>query len=250
MIAGAANGRTLLTDEVIEKLLEFIRDRGLGIGDRLPTEAELTGMFGVSRIVIRESIKALSFLGLLDTRPRRGTVVGALDVERLGRCLSFQMGITRYPRQAILEARRTIEVSHLELVAEHLTAGGIESLMAEVLACETCARNADFDGFSAHDERLHEILLEIGGNPILLTFCTLLKQYFTAQGAHDDFTREDMLDAAREHRQVVEALRDHNIRLAKGTLLKHLAHAAKHAKTGAQPIGQPPTQKNTAEEPQ
>ncbi|MBN1557505.1 MAG: FadR family transcriptional regulator [Lentisphaerae bacterium] len=225
MIRDVANGRTLLTDEVIEKLLQLIQERGLKQGDRLPTEAELTELFGVSRIVVRESVKALSFFGLLNTKTRRGTVIGALDMERLGRCLSFQMGISRYPRREILEARTTIEVGHLELVSRNLNDAGIAGLMGAVEGCEAAARAHDPDAFTEHDRALHSQLLEIGGNPILVTFCTLLKQYFRPAASHACKVG-DMPAVAREHRGIVEALRDGNLLLAQGLLLKHLQRAA------------------------
>jgi GntR family transcriptional repressor for pyruvate dehydrogenase complex len=220
-IAGNHRGRTLLTDDVTEKILQLIKDRDLAEGDRLPTEAELTEMFGVSRIVVRESIKALSFFGLLDTRARRGSVVGSLDVERLGRCLSFQMGVAHYSREAILEARITIEVSHLSLVAKNLTEESVQQLMEFVMACEDAALQNDPAAFSEHDRDMHTLMLEVGGNPILMTFCALLRQYFTEEG-YSSLTQKQMLESAHEHRVFIEALRDHNVLLARGMLLKHL----------------------------
>jgi GntR family transcriptional regulator, transcriptional repressor for pyruvate dehydrogenase complex len=231
MIVASPQSRTLLTDEVVEHILNLIQDRGLTQGDRLPTEAEMTELFGVSRVVVRESIKALSFLGLLETRTRRGSVVGQLDVGRLGRCLSFQMGIGRYPRRDILDARITIEVGHLDMVVRNLDAAGVKLLMDAVEGCEASARVLDAASFTEYDRLLHTRLLEIGGNPILMTFCTLLKQYFRpeSQACRDS----EMAVVAQEHRAIVEGLRDGNLLLAQGMLLRHLQRVERDELTDA-----------------
>ncbi|MCF7837847.1 MAG: FCD domain-containing protein [Candidatus Marinimicrobia bacterium] len=211
-----------MTDQVTEKIRNLIIDQGLTEGDRLPTELELTQMFGVSRIVVREAIKSLSFLGILDTKPRRGTVVGALDMERLGRCLSFHGAVTNYPRSEILEARIAIEVSHLELVAERLTEDATARLMKQVERLEHAAEHNDAHEFKRRDSAYHRMLLEIGGNPILMTFCDLLKQYFR-DDAPLHMSQAELFVVVQEHRMIVEALQEKNLPLAQGMLKRHLS---------------------------
>jgi GntR family transcriptional regulator, transcriptional repressor for pyruvate dehydrogenase complex len=218
----AESGKELLTDQVTDKLRDLIIDRGLMEGDRLPTEQDLTEMFGVSRIVVREAIKSLSFLGILDTKPRRGTVVGSMDIDRLGRCLSFHGAVTNYPRSEILEARIAIEVSHLELVAERLTDDAHRRLLDQVERLEDAAERNDPHEFARHDSAYHRILLEIGGNPILMTFCDLLKQYFRNDAALH-MSQADLFVVVQEHRTIVEALREKNLPLAQGMLKRHLS---------------------------
>jgi GntR family transcriptional regulator, transcriptional repressor for pyruvate dehydrogenase complex len=215
------NGKGLLTDQITQRIQNLIIERNLGEGDRLPTEAELTAMFGVSRIVVREAIKSLSFLGMLDTRPRRGTVVGTLDMERLGRCLSFHGAVSSYPRPTILEARIVLEVGHLDLAVKAMDgpmAGRLLELADKGLAE---AGAGDTKGFADTDNAFHALLLETGGNPILMTFCDVLKKYF----GHDmdkGCSRESMRIAAQEHRLIVEALQEGNLTLAKGMMQRHL----------------------------
>ena len=68
---------------VAEKIKDLIIEQELRPGDRLPTEQELADRFGVSRISVREATKALGFLGIIDSAPRRGLTVGSLDMSRV-----------------------------------------------------------------------------------------------------------------------------------------------------------------------
>src|SRR5258708_7964219 len=106
----AAAPEGLSSDAVIERLKRLIAERGLRIGDRLPTENRLAEDFGVSRVTVREATKALRFLGILRSAPRRGLTVGNLDFVQLRRCLDFHLHITAYPREQLLRARMIIEM--------------------------------------------------------------------------------------------------------------------------------------------
>ena len=63
-----------MADRVAHSLLEYLlRSDQVKIGDRLPSDRELADAFGVGRSAVREALKALSFLGLLEIRPGSGT---------------------------------------------------------------------------------------------------------------------------------------------------------------------------------
>jgi len=68
--------RTQLSEMVASRIRDHIIEHSLGEGDRLPTEHELADQFGVSRGSIREATKALGFLGIIRSAPRRGLTVG------------------------------------------------------------------------------------------------------------------------------------------------------------------------------
>lgn len=98
-----------LTELAIDKIRGLIKDGGLGPGDRLPPEAQLSDLLGVSRGSTREAVRALVAVGVLDVRRGDGTFVTNLSAETLltglGRAVEF-MG-----EESILElveARRVI----------------------------------------------------------------------------------------------------------------------------------------------
>src|SRR3984957_7538286 len=97
--------RRNLSEVVADRIRQYIIDNRLKPGDRLPTEQELSDRFGVSRVSTREATKALGFLGIIDAAPRRGLVVGQIDMKRVTSYLSFHLAIADFPRAQLLDAR-------------------------------------------------------------------------------------------------------------------------------------------------
>jgi DNA-binding FadR family transcriptional regulator len=89
--------RRNLSEVVADRIRQYIMDNRLKPGDRLPTEQELSDRFGVSRVSTREATKALGFLGIIDAAPRRGLVVGRVDMKRVTNYLSFHLAISDSP---------------------------------------------------------------------------------------------------------------------------------------------------------
>ena len=78
-----------LTDEAIDKIKEMIISGGCGPGDRLPREADLAAELGLSRNSLREAVKALTLINVLDVRQGDGTYVTSLAPSLLLEALSF-----------------------------------------------------------------------------------------------------------------------------------------------------------------
>ncbi|HYU67139.1 MAG TPA: GntR family transcriptional regulator, partial [Jatrophihabitantaceae bacterium] len=78
-----------VTDEAIEKLREMIVSGRLKPGDRLPREADLATSLGLSRSSLREAVRALSLVRILDVRQGDGTYVSSLAADSLLDALSF-----------------------------------------------------------------------------------------------------------------------------------------------------------------
>ena len=60
------------TEQVVDEILSYIIDHKLTLHDKLPSEEEMTELFGVSRVCVREALRGLKFLGLVETGTRRG----------------------------------------------------------------------------------------------------------------------------------------------------------------------------------
>jgi GntR family transcriptional repressor for pyruvate dehydrogenase complex len=99
-----------VTDEAIEKLKDMIVSDRLRPGDRLPREADLAASLGLSRSSLREAVRALSLVRILDVRQGDGTYVSSLAADSLLDALSF---IVEFHHDAsvleLLEVRRILE---------------------------------------------------------------------------------------------------------------------------------------------
>src|SRR5207245_9447568 len=115
-----------ITDAAIEKIKEMIVSGELRPGDRLPREADLAERLGLSRNSLREAVKALSLIHVLDVRQGDGTYVTSLEPQLLLETLSFVVDFHRDDSvRQFLEIRRVLEPAATELATRRMPDGDI-----------------------------------------------------------------------------------------------------------------------------
>ena len=120
---GSLRGNSLaVTDEAIEKIKAMITSGALRAGDRLPREADLAADLGLSRSSLREAVRALSLVNILDVRRGDGTYVTSLEPRLLLEALSFIVDFHRDDTLLeFLRVRRILEPAgaRSRTLAEH-----------------------------------------------------------------------------------------------------------------------------------
>jgi DNA-binding FadR family transcriptional regulator len=146
----------------VERLAQGIRLGVLVQGDRLPPERELADTFGVSRVTLREAIKALRDVGLVDSRRGRGG--GTFVVSPMTQLPRREDEVVPRSRRALddtLDLRRVIEPGAASLAATRtLTAADRATLHRCLEAASTCAPEAR----RLADSRLHMAIAAAGGS--------------------------------------------------------------------------------------
>src|SRR5207245_7356550 len=115
-----------VTDETIDKIKAMIVSGGLRPGSRLPKEADLAQRLGLSRSSLREAVRALSLIRVLDVRQGDGTYVTSLEPQLLLETLSFVVDFHRDDSvRQFLEIRRVLEPAATELATRRMPDGDI-----------------------------------------------------------------------------------------------------------------------------
>jgi len=219
--------RQRLSELVVAKIKEHILDHALGEGDRLPTEQQMAEMFGVSRISVREATKALSFLGILRSAPRRGLTVGHVDMHRVTEYLGFHFALNNYPRQQLLKARIVIETGALSEAMERVA--GDPAVYQRLLSLnQTLKKARDPDEFIAGDLAFHRGLLEASQIEPLVAFNSLLEVFFRRFRQQVIEVRRHWAEGLKGHERILAALRAGDLQRAEGLLRTHLAHYRGH----------------------
>src|SRR4051794_17924091 len=118
-----------ITDDAIERIKGMIVSGELRPGDRLPKEADLAGRLGLSRNSLREAVKALSLIRVLDVRQGDGTYVTSLQPEVLLDTVAFVIDFHRDDSVLnLLEVRRILEPAATAMAAHRMTDSEIEAL--------------------------------------------------------------------------------------------------------------------------
>src|SRR5215468_10780085 len=112
---------TRIYEEIIRQVKQMIGEGRLKSGDQLPPERDLAEKFVVSRTSVREALRALESLGLVEIRPGEGTFVREVSVETLIEPLALVMASQREAISELFEARRLLEPSIAALAARRAT---------------------------------------------------------------------------------------------------------------------------------
>lgn len=169
---GVAPQRRSQTDVVVASILSLVESGRLGPGDRLPVEKDLAEQIGVSRGSLREGIRALAVLGVVETRQGDGTYVTGLDASKLLGPLTLfaDRQMNAQPAQ-LLHVRRVLEAESAATAARLVSDEQVDAMSAVLDRVDALLEaGADEDDISAIidvDTEFHRRIAEAAGNPLL-----------------------------------------------------------------------------------
>lgn len=188
--------------------LDICSDR-YAVGSVLPRESDLCEMYGVSRTVVRESLKILSTKGLVHSRPRVGTVVcEKTDWNLLDPQILEWMGPRIHDLDlfgCILETRRTVEPVAAAFAAERASVQEIADLDSAWRRMRDAG--TDIEAFTRADVQFHEILLKASHNQVFRQLSSIIHAALIYALYRSNEAVEDREEALLVHRELVEALR-------------------------------------------
>nr|WP_049565282.1 FadR/GntR family transcriptional regulator [Streptomyces sp. SBT349] len=197
-----------MSDEVQEQIKKLILRRRLAPGDPLPTESEMMSLFGVSRNSVREALKALQAVSIVDIRHGFGTYVGSLSLDSFVDGMVFRAAVRHRRGEAslyeLLEVREALEAGLIGSVAGQLPQGDLETLRGLV---STMEREAAIGRVTAATDRaFHLALYRSLGNHLL---SEVLDAFWAAFHRVREELKEDRQDprvTCDRHQDVLAAL--------------------------------------------
>ncbi|WGD38304.1 FadR/GntR family transcriptional regulator [Lysinibacter sp. HNR] len=155
---------TSLVDTVVNQMQREITRGAWEIGSKIPSESELTEMLGVSRSSIREGVRSLVQLGLLETRQGDGTYVIADDATRV----ALSRAIDHADIREVIRVRRALDVLAAHEAAASRTESDIVRLKKHLVDRADAIARGDIDGFARHDVAFHLEVVRASGNRLLV----------------------------------------------------------------------------------
>ncbi len=167
---------------VVEQTINFLTDaiirRELKPGSKIPTEIELSEKLGVSRNTVREAIKTLIFMGVLEIRRPEGTFVRSGFTESLIDPMVYGIILNQDDSyDSLMELREMTEVGVIRLVMEKASDEEIEKLREPLSALEAACRaeKPDLDTVFNADNAFHEAINELGGNQMVIKISNIVR---------------------------------------------------------------------------
>ncbi|MCP9208810.1 FadR/GntR family transcriptional regulator [Streptomyces cucumeris] len=211
-----------VTDEAIEKIKDMIVSGALRPGDRLPKESELAADLGLSRNSLREAVRALSLIRILDVRQGDGTYVTSLDPRLLLEALSFVVDFHR--DDTVLEflaVRRILEPAATALACTRIGDAELDALTAEL---DALGPAPSVEELVACDLAFHRAIVQASGNSVLCALLDGLSGPTTRARVWRGLTHEDAVRRTlHEHRAILGALRDRDAEAAHSWATVHIA---------------------------
>ncbi|MFG2437126.1 FadR/GntR family transcriptional regulator [Streptomyces sp. NPDC048508] len=211
-----------VTDEAIEKIKGMIVSGALRPGDRLPKESELAADLGLSRNSLREAVRALSLIRILDVRQGDGTYVTSLDPQLLLEALSFVVDFHR--DDTVLEflaVRRILEPAATAMAATLIGEAELDALDDQL---DKLGPEPSVEELVAADLDFHRGIVRASGNSVLCSLLDGLSGPTTRARVWRGLTQEDAVSRTlREHRAVLAALRDRDAEAARSWATVHIA---------------------------
>ena len=216
---GQERPRTPDASGVLSMLRNFIEEGSYTVGMMLPPERILAEKFSVGRPAVREAIKALSILDVIESRRGDGTYVKSLDGLRAGWPSKVELRSSGFNLLDLLEVRKMIEPAAARLAATRATEVDLLRIERERLRIE---ESKDWSGMAQHDLALHTAIIEAARNPVLTelnnALATLQRKSREITGA----SAPDCRAMLRNHSLIVDAILRGEAEAAEKAMLEHL----------------------------
>jgi GntR family transcriptional repressor for pyruvate dehydrogenase complex len=214
--------RGRLPQQVMEGIQRLLADGTFRPGDRLPVESALARTFGVGRNSVREAVRQLELLGVVEVRQGEGTFVRRLDASSVVAPFRAILALSSASTRQVLEFRRVLEPGIAALAAEHATPDQL-ALMERALERKVALQRAGTAAsVLAQDLDFHLALAAAAGNPLVLgvaeALLGLLRE-FRMRLARSSAYSEELTDAER---RVLDAVRRGDPKAASAAMREHM----------------------------
>jgi GntR family transcriptional repressor for pyruvate dehydrogenase complex len=211
-----------VTDVAIEKIKGMIVSGELGPGDRLPREADLARRLGLSRSSLREAVRALSLMRILDVRQGDGTYVTSLEPSLLLDALSFVVDLHHDDSLPhLLEARRVLEGEAAGLAALRAQPEELAALKDVLDAMPGCRA---VEELVENDIAFHRAIASASANPVIAKLLDSLSGPTVRARIWRGIAEAGAIDRTiAEHRAIYQALERGRADLARAWMTVHLA---------------------------
>ncbi|MFF3439996.1 FadR/GntR family transcriptional regulator [Streptosporangium sp. NPDC002721] len=211
-----------VTDAAIDKIKQMILSGELAPGSRLPKEADLADRLGLSRNSLREAVRALALINVLDVRQGDGTYVTSLEPRLLLDAMSFVVDF--HQDDTVLQffqVRRILEPAATAMAATHMSESEVTELR-KIL--DELPPDPSVEQLVANDLEFHQRIAAGSGNAVLCSLIESLSGPTTRARIWRGLTQENALEKTREqHTAICDAIAARQPEVARAWATVHIA---------------------------
>lgn len=212
------------TVEITRRLLDYLLSGQLTPGQKIPSERQLAEALAVGRGALREAIKSLSLLGLLEQRIGDGTYLSRSSSDLLPQVIEWGLLLGEKRLDDLLEARYHLEILLSELAAQRRTEEQLARLR-ELVAQMQAAGSDDLDGYVRADIAFHLQLAACSGNTVLADVLTNIQSLLQAWASRVIHAAGETHTSLAMHQPILTALENGDPEAARRAMTLHMDRA-------------------------
>lgn len=219
---GGTLARASISEQVSNRILNMIKSGNLKAGDKLPTEQQMCLALGISRPPLREALKALTLIGILESRQGGRYMVTDLSPSRLVTPFNVLLSVADHDLMVQFEARAVVELELVRFCTERAS----EEQRARILSLAKDGRAFYKDpvGFRLLDAEYHQAINEGAQNSILSMMSEGLYSVAIDARRLASATPGVIEISVEQHCRVAEAIAAHDAETAIEAYREHLDH--------------------------
>ena len=209
-----------ISEEIAKQIMDLISNGDLKPGEHLPSERELCINFGASRSSLREALRCLSIVGVLNARVGEGTSVAVDGGKFLRKIIEWRLITERHDIENLLEVRIALEGVSAANTALHGSPEDIEKLRKILARMKKALK--DEKAFAALDLEFHVTLANASGNILISDLISLIRSQLV-RALHKVLILPHALPLThKEHTAIFEAIERHDAEAAREAMHVHL----------------------------
>jgi GntR family transcriptional repressor for pyruvate dehydrogenase complex len=217
-----SDGRKVSTVErIVENLITLIKERSLVVGDKLPSERQLCQLVGVSRPVLREALKALQVMNIIDIRQGAGAYLRNLDPQDVVEHLDIVFHLDSSLYRDLYEARRILEAGIARMACSRAQEADIAAIEENIRRAESCVDDAQ--AFYKTDVELHELIMNIAGNRIMPVFMQSINKLALLTRQTSNAIASIRVHTIQEHKAILAAMKSKDTEAAARAMAAHIS---------------------------
>lgn len=213
-------GTGALYHQIVEYIRLWIREGKLKEGDMLPSERELTKIFDVSRVPVREALKSLEFMGIVEQVRGKGVFVKKINITQVLNNVDFMIDKKIHTLLDLFEAREAIELYAVRLAAERRTNEDIVQM--ELALLETRENIILKKSIVDVSVKFHTAMIKATHNDVLIRINYFLNDLlsYSREQSHKDIKRHK--EVLKFHTNILKCIKAKDANAASEVLAEHL----------------------------
>ena len=215
----------LLVRSLCDYLIDAVMAGDLKTGDALPSDRQLSDMFHVGRTPLREALKVLDVLGIIQTLPSKGTYLSSRSTDLFFAPLSWSFLLGQSNTRQIVDVRNVLEAESARLAADNRETEAFRGLAAVFEKMRIAYEQANYRQFLDVDMDFHLAIAECSGNPVIINLLNTsrnLLAYISRSGLSTVATVDSVY---REHVAIFTAIDKADAEAAGKAMAAHLGKA-------------------------